>query len=816
MKILTTSIFLFLTCSLFAQTSKGASPLPSPVDTPSSSETYAVVIGISDYQNEGIPDLRFADKDALAFAGFLQSPAGGSLDEDHIKVLVNKQATAGQVGAELFWLLDEVKEGDNAIIYFSGHGDVERKTIIQPGYLLCWDAPSKVYLSGGALALPMFQDVITTLSAQNKAKVIVITDACRSGKLSGSSVGGSQITGSNLAKQYNNEVKILSCQPDEYSVEGEQWGGGRGAFSYHLLDGLYGLADKNGDQVVNLLEIGRYLEDHVSSEVAPESQIPMTIGNRSESLTEVVPEVLTQIKEDKKRQMSVITSTETRGIEDEVLAAADTNIVEMYDAFKESINNKKFLKPENACADFYYNKLSQEQQLKKLHASMRRNYAAALQDDAQQVMNRWLSYYSKEMALSRVNQIDKYQLYPTYLERAAELLGENHYMYPILKARSLFFEAYLMHVWNFFPNKALGKIILSKYREALQLQPDAPHVYFRMMGVHFSQMQEPDSAEYYAHRATELIPGWFLPYSYLGWLYRETDPERARHFLELAERIDSTAIESSLFHHSHWANFYSSNGYYQEALVTWRKIMQIDSTNSRVYQQIGVILLELGRPKEAEQNFEKAMRLDPTNAFARIDAGWMYCDQNRFDEAEQIFKRAMQIDPTEIIAYNGLGWAYMNLYRFDEAEKIFKEGIRLDSTNAYTYHSLGMLYRSQNRFAEADQCFKKAIQLNSPYIQNYNSLGSKYMRQKRFKEAEKMYSKTLSLHDQNESALYNMACLNSLQKNNNEAFNWLKKILELKIIPYEKYQSDSDFDNIRDTKAFKRLMKKYFPDQHKN
>ncbi|MBK9640508.1 MAG: caspase family protein [Saprospiraceae bacterium] len=120
----------------------------------------------------------------------------------------------------LDWLMEVVKENDQVILYFSGHGDVEKKTITQPGYLLCWDAPSRVYLAGGALALPMFQDIISTLSTQNKAKVVVITDACRSGKLAGSSVGGSQITGANLAKQYANEVKILSCQPNEYSIEG--------------------------------------------------------------------------------------------------------------------------------------------------------------------------------------------------------------------------------------------------------------------------------------------------------------------------------------------------------------------------------------------------------------------------------------------------------------------------------------------------------------------------------------------------------------------------------------------------------------------
>lgn len=210
---------------------KGASPITASKLPTKTGQTYAVVIGISDYQDPGIPDLRFADKDAEAFANYLRSKAGGELDDDHLKMLINKEATVAQFAISLDWLLEVVKENDQVIIYFSGHGDVEKKTVTQPGYLLCWDAPARLYLAGGSIALPMFQDIITTLSTQNKAKVVIITDACRSGKLAGSSVGGSQITGSNLAKQFANEIKILSCQPDEYSIEGEQWGGGRGAFS---------------------------------------------------------------------------------------------------------------------------------------------------------------------------------------------------------------------------------------------------------------------------------------------------------------------------------------------------------------------------------------------------------------------------------------------------------------------------------------------------------------------------------------------------------------------------------------------------------
>ncbi len=41
--------------------------------------TYAVIIGISSYQTDGIARLDFAHKDAEAFEKFLRSPAGGTV-----------------------------------------------------------------------------------------------------------------------------------------------------------------------------------------------------------------------------------------------------------------------------------------------------------------------------------------------------------------------------------------------------------------------------------------------------------------------------------------------------------------------------------------------------------------------------------------------------------------------------------------------------------------------------------------------------------------------------------------------------------------
>lgn len=164
-------------------------------------ETYAVVIGISNYQNSEISDLQYAHKDAEAFVDYLSSSAGGNVKSGNIKLLTKESATMAAVAAELDWLLETCRKNDWAKIYFSRHGNVEAKTSRQPGFLLTYDSPSKIYIAG---AFPIFylQLIIETLSSDKNVETLVITDVCRAGKLAGSKIGGTQATAANLAKQY--------------------------------------------------------------------------------------------------------------------------------------------------------------------------------------------------------------------------------------------------------------------------------------------------------------------------------------------------------------------------------------------------------------------------------------------------------------------------------------------------------------------------------------------------------------------------------------------------------------------------------------
>lgn len=636
-------MFIF---SLACGQEKGLTPIVSAKN--SVGETYAVVVGISDYQDEEIPDLSYADKDAEAFAFFLQSQAGGSLDEDHLKVLLNEEATLAKFAMHLDWLWEVIKENDRVIIYFSGHGDVERKSLTQPGYLLCWDAPSKVYMAGGAFNVRDLNDVVSTLSIQNKAKVILVTDACRSGNLSGSDIGGPQATASILAKQFANEIKILSCQPNEYSIEGKQWGGGRGAFSFHLLDGLTGMADQNKDLIVNLKEIGRYLEDNVTEEVSPHNQNPMIVGSKSEQLTNVFPKLLSQLKEGKKGQMQLFASTKIKGIEDEVLANVDSSIVTLYNKFKKSLTDRQFMKPSEACAEYYYNTLRTEPKLERLYSSMRRNYAAALQDDAQQVLNKLLKSDPSENSKTLISINAQYGTYPENLRRAAELLGKQHYMYNELLARSYWFEGYVKDRSRCScKNIENARKTIPYYLKALEYQPDMPHAWIQLAALYGTQMHKLDSAEYYAALAIDAVPNWTLVYHWMGNAY-----------------LNATAYEG-------------------------------------IAKKIDLI-------SPARDWLQRGLEIDSNSVNILNELSYLYNLEGQFRQEQDILDRSFELNPLAMtMFYKGDGLRIWGKY--DEAEKSFLEAIAMDSTLFGHPRGLAALYSESGQYEKLDKYINKIV-----------------------------------------------------------------------------------------------------------
>ena len=229
-------------------------------------QAWAVIVGVSEYQSAGIPSLKFADKDAEAFANFLRRPEGGGYTADHMQVLLNKDATLANVKNALINFLTQAIDIDLVIIYFAGHGATEPARPSNT-YLLTYDSDPNAL---GTSAFPMW-DIQTVLARYITAKrVIVFSDACHSGAISVNfATRGLGSTEQNLVNQYFTDLSktkagiVVFTASAAGEVSQELPDMGHGAFTYYLLEGLEGKADYDNDYTITINELMRYVEEQV-------------------------------------------------------------------------------------------------------------------------------------------------------------------------------------------------------------------------------------------------------------------------------------------------------------------------------------------------------------------------------------------------------------------------------------------------------------------------------------------------------------------------------------------------------------------------
>ncbi|HTP12802.1 MAG TPA: caspase family protein, partial [Bacteroidota bacterium] len=229
-------------------------------------QAWAVIVGLSDYGNKAIPALSYADKDADAFANFLRRPEGGAYDADHLKLLLNKDATLANIKDALINFLNQAIDIDLVVIYFAGHGapDPARP---QNLYLLTYDTDPNML---GTTAFPMWQIQDVLGRYVNAKRVVVFSDACHSGGISVNfATRGMGVNESNQINQYLTDlsktkegiVVFTASAAGEVSQEFPELG--HGVFTYYLLEGLQGKADFNNDYVITINEAMQYVEEQV-------------------------------------------------------------------------------------------------------------------------------------------------------------------------------------------------------------------------------------------------------------------------------------------------------------------------------------------------------------------------------------------------------------------------------------------------------------------------------------------------------------------------------------------------------------------------
>ena len=232
-----------------------------------SDHTFLISIGIDRFR-ETTWNLNFCVADAIGiYESFPDIPNGNKF------LLTNEGATKNKIEQTILYVTNKMERNDFLILFVATHGFFDKNDFYFTPHDFMFDnisgnmeGDTETGISSNWL-LEIFYDKVNN----NSNSILIILDTCFSGSM-GFDIRRSydSRTGAGLAQLY-------SSSPIELSWEDVRFGGGHGVFSYSIIDGLSGNADKNNDGIITFRE----LFDHVYfkvKELTNDQQNPVFIG----------------------------------------------------------------------------------------------------------------------------------------------------------------------------------------------------------------------------------------------------------------------------------------------------------------------------------------------------------------------------------------------------------------------------------------------------------------------------------------------------------------------------------------------------------
>lgn len=116
------------------------------------------------------------------------------------------------------------------------------------------------------------------------------------------------------------------------------------------------------------------------------------------------------------------------------------------------------------------------------------------------------------------------------------------------------------------------------------------------------------------------------------------------------------------------------------------KAAQMDPSNPQIYNLLGFIADQTGRPAQGVRYYRKSLQLDPNFTAARNNLGSLFLRQGKLDLARREFEKTLESDANNVTAHNNLGLVAFEQGQYDRA--VFQ----LEKARNAAPHDLGVLF----------------------------------------------------------------------------------------------------------------------------
>ena len=146
---------------------------------------------------------------------------------------------------------------------------------------------------------------------------------------------------------------------------------------------------------------------------------------------------------------------------------------------------------------------------------------------------------------------------------------------------------------------------------------------------------------------------------------------------DLIDRAVRNASSAGIRYLSDLAPALALSGRHEEALATFRRVVDARPDDATAHYNIGNLLNMLGRPDEAAASFRQAVILQPDFAEAHANLGATLHTARRYEEAVAAYRCALETLSDNADLHYNVGALCRSLGRFDEAAAAYRTALAL-------------------------------------------------------------------------------------------------------------------------------------------
>ncbi len=217
---------------------------------------------------------------------------------------------------------------------------------------------------------------------------------------------------------------------------------------------------------------------------------------------------------------------------------------------------------------------------------------------------------------------------------------------------------------------------------------------------------------------------------------------------------------------------FADRGWLDEAIRYFRKAINLDPSSSHAWDNLAGVLAEKKQWREALSAYLRSIELEPEAAAGHYNLA-SFLMNNGLEMAEGELREALETDPELPDARLSLGLVLADMGRLEEATNELNMAIELDPDDAFPKHELALILIDENDVRRAIGLLREVVRLEPENFEAHLDLGVCFSRKGFFAEAERAFLAALALRPEDLYALYGLATLYTLWRQDEKALRML-------------------------------------------